>query len=128
QEVLLTIADAAPVATQLAGGTVRALAVTDKTRMAEFPDVPTMAEAGVPDMAVRLWAGLFAPAATPQPIVQRLETEVAHAVAQTDVRERMKALAVDPVGGTSAAFRTIVADDIARWTAVAKASGIQLQQ
>ena len=71
QEVLLTIADAAPVATQLAGGTVRALAVTDKTRMAEFPDVPTMAEAGVPDMEVRLWAGLFAPAGTPAPMSKR---------------------------------------------------------
>jgi tripartite-type tricarboxylate transporter receptor subunit TctC len=128
QEVLLTIADAAPVATQLAGGTVRALAVTDTVRMTEFPDVPTMAEAGVPDMAVRLWAGLFAPAATPAPIVQRLEAEVIRAVAQPDVRARMKTLAVDPVGGTSAAFRRVVADDIARWTAVAKASGVQLQQ
>jgi tripartite-type tricarboxylate transporter receptor subunit TctC len=128
QEVLLTIADAAPVATQIPGGTVRALAVTDGKRMAQFPDVPTMAEAGVPDMDVRLWSGLFAPAGTPAPIVQRLEAEVLRAVASPDVRERMKALAVDPTGIGSAAFAKVIDDDIARWTGVAKASGIQLQQ
>jgi tripartite-type tricarboxylate transporter receptor subunit TctC len=96
--------------------------------MAEFPDIPTMAEAGVPGMEVRLWAGLFVPAGTPAAIVKKLEAEVIRAVALPDVRERMKALAVDPVGGSAEAFGRVVADDIARWTAVAKASGIQLQQ
>jgi tripartite-type tricarboxylate transporter receptor subunit TctC len=127
-EVLLTIADAPPVATQLPAGNVRGLAVTDAKRMTEFPAIPTMAEAGVTDMVVRLWTGFFVPAGTPAPIVKKLEAAVVHAVTQADVRERFKTLAVDPVGGSSADFGRLVEADIARWTAVAKTSNIKLEQ
>jgi tripartite-type tricarboxylate transporter receptor subunit TctC len=70
--------------------------------MAEYPDVPTMAEAGVPDLDVRLWSGLFAPAATPAGIVKKLEREVMEIVKLPDVRERLVGLSVDPAGDTGA--------------------------
>src|SRR5262249_6947478 len=73
--VLIAFIDATPVSSQIKAGQVRALAVTAESRMAEFPDIPTMAEAGVPDMEVRLWSGLFAPARTPPQIVRRLQEE-----------------------------------------------------
>jgi tripartite-type tricarboxylate transporter receptor subunit TctC len=86
-----------------------------------------MAEAGVADMAVELWSGLFAPAGTPAAIVTKLQDEVMRIVRLPDVQERMKALAVEPVGNTSAAYARIVAADIERWTAVARAGNIKIE-
>jgi tripartite-type tricarboxylate transporter receptor subunit TctC len=67
-EVLMALADALPVAAHVKAGTARVLAITSTQRAAEYPEVPTMAEAGVPDLEVTLWSGLFAPAATPSSI------------------------------------------------------------
>jgi tripartite-type tricarboxylate transporter receptor subunit TctC len=127
-EVLLAIADPAPVATQIPSGNVRALAVTSARRMAELPDVPTMAEAGVPDMVVDLWTGFFVPAGTSPVIVKRLEGDVMRIVRLPDVRERFKTLAVNPTGTTSEDLARIVAADLARWSAVAKAANVKLEQ
>ena len=125
-EALMTISDAGPVSGPLKSGQVRGLAVTAPSRAPEFPDLPTMAESGVPDMEVVSWAGFFAPARTPAAIVKKLQDEAIRAVKLPDVRQRMKALAVDPVGGTSAELAKIVAADTARWAAVAKAANLSL--
>jgi tripartite-type tricarboxylate transporter receptor subunit TctC len=124
-QVTMTIADPPPITGHLKGGTLRALAVTAPQRHPAYPDVPTMAEAGVPDVEVALWMGLFVPAGTPAPIVKRLNEEVARAVRLPDVRERLIALGVDPVGGTPEDLTRVLVRDLEKWTAVAKAANIK---
>ena len=126
--VLSAFIDAPPVSAQIKANQVRALAVTSAKRMAEFPDIPTMAEAGVADMEVTLWSALFAPARTPPPIVKKLQDEVMRIVNLPDIRARLKDLVVEPEGTTSEELARIVARDIARWTAVAKAANIKIEQ
>ena len=125
-EVLMALADAPPVSGHLRGGRIRALAVTSAQRISEFPEVPTMAEAGVPDLDVRLWSGIFAPAATPAGIVKKLEKELIEIVKLPDVNERLKGLAVDPAGSTSQEFARMIAAELPRWAAIAKAANIRL--
>ncbi|HWE21897.1 MAG TPA: tripartite tricarboxylate transporter substrate binding protein [Hyphomicrobiaceae bacterium] len=125
-EVLMAIADAAPVMEQLRAGRVRALAVMSAQRFADLPDVPTMAEAGLPDMEVRLWSGVFAPAATPPAIVKKLEREMIEIIKLPEVNDRLKQLQVDPSGNTSEEFKRLIAAELPRWAAVAKAANIKL--
>jgi tripartite-type tricarboxylate transporter receptor subunit TctC len=125
--VTLTIADAIPVAGQIKGGQVRGLAVTSGTRMAEFPDIPTLKEQGV-DMDVGLWTGFFVPAATPAAIAKKLEAEFIGAIKSPAVSGRLRELGVEPVANTSEEFAGVVAADIERWTAVARANNIKIEQ
>jgi tripartite-type tricarboxylate transporter receptor subunit TctC len=124
-EVLVAIADAPPVAGHLKAGKIRALAVTGSQRLSDYPDVPTMAEAGVP-LEVRLWSGLFAPVATPAPIVKRLEKEMIEIIKLPDVAQRLNELQVDPSGNSSAEFARLIEDELGRWAAIAKAANIKL--
>jgi tripartite-type tricarboxylate transporter receptor subunit TctC len=124
-EVLVAIADSPPVSGHLKGGRIRALAVTASQRLAEYPDVPTMAEAGL-DLDLRLWSGVFAPVSTPGTIVKKLEKELMEIIRLTDVQERLKGLAVDPAGSTSEEFARMIAAELPRWAAIAKASNIKL--
>jgi tripartite-type tricarboxylate transporter receptor subunit TctC len=125
-EVLVALADALPVAGHVKAGTVRVLAITSARRAAEYPDVPTMTEAGVPDLEVTLWSGLFAPAATPPGIVRKLEKELMEIVKLPDLQERLKAMAVDPVGGPGQDLAGRIAAEIPRWAAIAKAANVRL--
>ena len=122
--VTLTIVDPPPASGPLRAGTLRALAVTATKRHPSWPDVPTMAEAGVPGVEVPVWTALFAPAKTPPAIVAKLQAEVARVVKLPDVRAGLAKLNVDPVGGTSEELGRQVARDIEKWTAVAKAANI----
>jgi tripartite-type tricarboxylate transporter receptor subunit TctC len=124
-EVTMTITDPPPVIGPLKGGKVRGLAVTSETRHPNWPELPTMAEAGVAGVEVRLFTGFLAPAGTPAAIVKRLQEEVARVVNLPEIRERLAAMAIDPVGNTSEEFARIIAADIAKWTAVAKAANIK---
>ena len=124
-EISMTIADPPPVVGQYQAGRVRVLAVTAPTRHPGWPGVPTMAEAGIPDMEIALWAGVLAPAGTPQPIIRRLHEEVVRVMKLPEVRERIAALGVDPASNTPEEFRSLIAADIAKWTAVAKAANIK---
>ena len=124
-QVTMTIADPPPITGHLKGGSLRALAVTAPQRHPAYPDVPTMVEAGVSDVDVSLWMGLFVPAGTPAPVVKRLNEEVARAVRLPDVRERLIALGVDPVGGTPEELTRVLVRDLEKWTAVAKAANIK---
>ena len=124
-QVTMTIADPPPATGPLAGGRVRGLAVTSSMRHPSWPDLPTMAEAGISDIEVVLWSGLLAPAGTPPGIVRKLQEEVARVVRLPEIRERLAGMAIDPVGNTSEEFARIIAADIAKWTAVAKAANIK---
>jgi tripartite-type tricarboxylate transporter receptor subunit TctC len=123
--VALTIVDPPPATGPLKAGTVRALAVTSPKRHPSWPDLPTMAEAGVPDMEVPVWTAFFAPAKTPPAIVARLQKEIARVVQTADVKERFAQMGLDPVGGTSEELGSRVRRDIEKWSAVAKAANIK---
>src|SRR5688500_16510438 len=124
-QVMMTIVDPAPATGPLKAGTVRGLAVTSGQRHPAWPDLPTLSEAGVPDMEVPVWTAFFAPAKTPPAIVARLQQEVARVVQTPEVKERFATMGLDPVGGSSADLARQVERDIEKWTAVAKAASIK---
>ena len=124
-QVMMTIVDPPPATGALKAGTLRGLAVTSGKRHPSWPDLPTMAEAGVPDMEVPVWTAFFAPAKTPPAVVARLQKEVARVVHTPEVRERFAQMGLDPVGGSSEDLGRRVARDIEKWTAVAKAANIK---
>jgi tripartite-type tricarboxylate transporter receptor subunit TctC len=124
-QVMMTIVDPPPATGPLKSGTIRGLAVTSPQRHPRWPDLPTMAEAGVPDMEVPVWTAFFAPARTPAAIVARLQKEVARVVQTPEVRERFDAMGLKPEGSSSAELARVVAQDIKKWTAVAKAANIK---
>jgi tripartite-type tricarboxylate transporter receptor subunit TctC len=126
-QVTATIADAGPVSSQVQGGQARALAVAAPKRMEDFPDVPTMKEAGA-DVDAVLWSGIFVPKNTPPEIVKKLEGEFIRIARLPDVIARLKPLGIESVGNSSEEFARILASDIARWTEVAKAGNIKMEQ
>lgn len=106
-------------------GRLRALGVSTLARSPLFPDVPTIAEAGVPGYEVLGWNGLFAPAATPQEIVQRLNREVRAILAEPEVRRKLAEQGAEPAPTDTDSFARLVRDDVAKWTEVIRAAGIQ---
>lgn len=124
-EITIAFADPPPAVGMLKSGKIRGLAVTAAKRHPLFPDVPTMAEAGISDMEVTIWMGLFFPAATPAAIVRRLRDEVAKAVGDPNVREKLSGLGIEPSGMPTDEFAKFLANDIARWTKVARAANIK---
>ncbi|MDX3907470.1 MAG: tripartite tricarboxylate transporter substrate binding protein [Pigmentiphaga sp.] len=106
------------------GGKLKLLAVTSKARSPILPDVPTMAEAGLPDFEVLSWQGLFAPAGTPSDVVQRLNREVAAVLAMPEVSGFFVKQGFVVAGGSPAEFRAFVASEAERWGRVVKQSGI----
>jgi tripartite-type tricarboxylate transporter receptor subunit TctC len=124
-DAMVTFVDPPPVSGPLKAGTVRGLAITSAKRHPSWPDLPTMAEAGVPDMEVPVWTAFFAPAKTPPTIIARLQKEVARVVRTAEVKERFAQMGLDPVGGTPEELAKIVARDLEKYTAVAKAANIK---
>jgi len=125
-QVTMTIADTAPVVGPLKGARVRGLAVTSPKRHPAFPDLPTLMESGV-DIEVVLWTAFLAPAKTPAAVVGRIRDEVVRVVKIPQVEERLAQMGIDPVANTPDQFRRIMAQDIAKWTAVAKAANIKAE-
>jgi tripartite-type tricarboxylate transporter receptor subunit TctC len=106
-------------------GQMRALAVLSKQRLGVLPDVPTTAELGMPDLVMQSFYGLFAPRGTPQPILDRLNREVAAVLASPKVREQLRNLVTDPAPDTSSAyFLQQIQSETARWRPVILAAGI----
>jgi tripartite-type tricarboxylate transporter receptor subunit TctC len=124
-EITIALADPPPAIGLIKSGKIRGLAVTSATRHPFWPEVPTMAEAGVPDMEVTIFMGLFLPAATPRAIVQRLRDEVARGIAEPDAREKLLALGIAPAGNQPDEFAKFLAEDSARWAAVARSANIK---
>jgi tripartite-type tricarboxylate transporter receptor subunit TctC len=108
-------------------GRLRPLGVSSAQRSALLPDVPTIAEAGVPGFEFSFWNGLWAPAGTPPQIVERIARDVARAVAQPDVRERFANLGAEAMDMTPAQFSRFVQSEIEDAARIGKAAGIKLQ-
>ena len=122
-EVQLTAGGLIPTLPQVRAGRLKALAVTGARRSAVAPEVPPVAEAGVPGYDVSGWWGLFAPAATPQPIVASLQGEIARILSAQDVRERLLGEGIEPSGMEPDAFAAYLRHEVAKWAKAVKLSG-----
>jgi tripartite-type tricarboxylate transporter receptor subunit TctC len=111
----------------LQGGKLRALAVANPTRLARLPDVPTTAEAGLPDFVLASWFGLAAPAGAPGEIVERVNAEARKAVAARDVVETLAKLGLEPGGSSPQQYSAMIVDELAAWRRAVKAAGIKLE-
>jgi tripartite-type tricarboxylate transporter receptor subunit TctC len=113
---------------QIKGGSVRALAVTGKERSPLLPDVPTVAESGVPDYVYDVWFGLWAPKNTPKPIVEKLYAQIQKALADPAVKARIAADSGVPMNMPLADIEPFVKAEIAKWADVIKRAGVTVQQ
>jgi len=116
-----------PAAPHIKEGTLRALAVTSAKRSPVFPNVPTMDESGVRDQQSELIIGVLVPAATPKPIVDLLQRQIARIVALPDVKERLDALGFAPVASTAEAYATQIKADIETWSKVVREANIKVE-
>ncbi|CAG2137561.1 tripartite tricarboxylate transporter substrate binding protein [Cupriavidus plantarum] len=112
---------------QLRAGKFKAIAVTGQTRSPLLPDVPTVAESGVPGYEVNVWFGIQAPAGTPAPIVQKLNEEIVRSLAEADVVKRFRDQGVEVVGSSPAKFGTLVESEIRKWGEVVREAKVQLE-
>jgi len=123
--VPLMFGPAATVWSNVQGGKLKALAVTQPKRATIAPDVPTMVEAGVEGYSAGIWMGLLAPAGTPPEIVDKLSRAANEALKSKEVLTLMEAQGVDPLGGTSAEFAQFIDDELKKWDGVVKTAGIK---
>ena len=121
-EVDMAILDSPPLLPQIRSGKLRVLAVASERRSRVLPDVPTIAESGMPGYHASSWHGLFAPAGAPREIVGQLHAETAKIVRLPDVTERLSAQGVEPVANTPEQFTEFIKSEITRWARVVKAS------
>jgi tripartite-type tricarboxylate transporter receptor subunit TctC len=106
--------------------TVRALAVSGARRSPGFPDLPTVAEAGVPGYEAGTWSGVIAPAGVPRPVVDKLNAAINRAIASTTFKERFAQIGDEPAGGTPDEFAELIRNDSAKWADVVARSGAKL--
>ena len=106
-------------------GKLKALAVSSVKRAHVAPNVPTMAEAGLPDFEAGVWFGLVAPAGTPRPIIDKLSAAANDALAANDVAAKLRAQAFEPMGGPPDEFAQFIARETIKWTAAAEAAGLR---
>jgi tripartite-type tricarboxylate transporter receptor subunit TctC len=109
------------------GGQLRALGTTGKTRSKLLPDVPTIAEAGVPGYEATIWLGLMAPAGTPKAIVDKLNAEINKVLGKAEVKEMWAKQGAEPLIMTPAEFDTYLRGDIEKWAKVIQSAGIKVQ-
>ena len=106
-------------------GRVRTLAVTSGARLAAFPDVPTMKEAGFPQVDGEVWYGLLAPAGTPRPIITKLNVETKRALAMQEVKDKLTVTGIDATSSTPEEFGKFIRAEIDKWAPVVKAAGVK---
>ena len=126
-QVDLLFAPSQSVIQHVRAGKLKALAVTGARRSETLPDLPTVAESGLPGYEAVGWFGLLAPASTPRPVVDKLSADANRVLADPDVRSRMHALGADPGGNTPEEFARFIRDDMAKWTRLMREAGIQAE-
>ena len=124
-EVAVTFGNVSQQTAYVKAGRVRALAVTSAKRIPAMPELPTVAEAGVPGYAAVGWFGLLAPAQTPKAIVAQLSRDANRVLAEREVRERMEAMGAEPEGKSPEEFARFIRDDQAKWTKLMREAGIK---
>jgi tripartite-type tricarboxylate transporter receptor subunit TctC len=125
--VQMMFADVPVLLGNIQAGKLRALAIGSRTRIANLPDVATTAELGMPQVEADNWYGLVAPAATPQPVLAKLQSAAADALRSAEVKDKLAAQSVIAVGNSSAEFSAYVKSEIDRWGKVIAAAGIKLK-
>lgn len=106
---------------------LRLLAVTTSKRVDLFPDVPTLAESGMSGFEVSAWQGIMAPANTPQPIINRLNTELMKALQNPDVQKKLAVQGAIPLGSTPEEYGAYIKSELTRWAAIVKQTGVSLE-
>jgi tripartite-type tricarboxylate transporter receptor subunit TctC len=124
---LFSIADGPPTMPLVNGGKIRALAVTGSERSSELPNVPSMAEAGYPEVNIGLWSGFFVSVNAPPAIVKKLDEAARRAMADPGVRDKLKSMAVNPGGGPGEEFRKKIDGDIKIFADVVKAANLKFE-
>jgi tripartite-type tricarboxylate transporter receptor subunit TctC len=127
-QAAMTIADGPPTIPLVKGGKERALAVTTAERSPDLPGVPTMIEAGYPEVTATFWNGAFAPAGTPPAVVAKLQKAWSEAVHDPAVAGKLKAMALVPSNATPAQFATIIEGDIVKFRGVVQAAGLKFEE
>ena len=122
-QILLT--NMASVLPHVRSGRIKALGVSSLKRSPLAPDLPTVAEAGVPGFEYSTWYGMLVPAGTPQLMVKRLQTDVANIIKTPQLRERFAAQGLDVYGISAAGFETFMNSEIAKWSKVVQAAGVR---
>jgi len=125
--VQMMFADVPVLLGNIQAGKLRALAIGSRTRIANLPNVATTAELGMPQVEADNWYGLVAPAATPQPVLAKLQSAAAEALRSAEVKDKLAAQSVIAVGNSSAEFSAYVKSEIERWGKVIAAAGIKLK-
>jgi tripartite-type tricarboxylate transporter receptor subunit TctC len=110
----------------LKSGRVKGMGVSSAQRSPAAPEVPTFIESGLDGMVVNSWVGILAPKATPRPVVDRLQREIAAVLKEPDVRERYAVLGNDPVGNTPDEFAAQIRADLAQWKAIVERAKIRI--
>jgi tripartite-type tricarboxylate transporter receptor subunit TctC len=118
----------AALAPLLRQGKIRALVEMGGKRMDQLPDVPTMAESGLPDLHVTTWNGLVAPAGIPQPIVVKLNATINEALRSPSIREVLDKFSSEPLGGTPQEFTAFVAAESKKWSEIIRLTGVKIEQ
>jgi len=126
-QIAVTIDNMPPYIPQVKAGKIRALAVSTNKRSSAMPDLPTIAEAGVPGYEAGAWFGLLAPAGTPRAVVAQLSAESARILKLPDISKRISELGAEPVGSTPEQFAELIKTEIAKWAKVIKDANVELQ-
>ena len=108
-------------------GQLKAIAISGETRLPALPRVPTFKESGLPDFEARNWAWIFAPAATPKGIIDKLSTEIAKILAMPDIKEKLASQGVEPFISTPEQFAALVKAEIAKYAKIIKAANIKFE-
>jgi tripartite-type tricarboxylate transporter receptor subunit TctC len=124
-QVDLMFAPAQTVLSHVRAGKLKALATTGEKRASTLPELPTVAESGLPGYAAVGWFGLLAPAATPKPVVAQLSRDANRVLGEREVREKMEALGAEPGGNSPEEFARFIRDDQAKWAKLAREAGIK---
>jgi len=126
-EVTLVFENIVAAVPLIQSGKIRALAVTSSKRASGLPDVPTLAEAGLPGYEIVSWQAIFAPAGAPQPVVQRLSSEIAKILQDPEIKARLATLGVEPSGAGPAELGNFQKAEVAKWGQLIKSANIKLE-
>jgi tripartite-type tricarboxylate transporter receptor subunit TctC len=126
-QVQLVFSSAPSVVPHIRNGRLRALAVGSAKRTPALPDVPTVAESGVPGYEYTTWYGIFAPGKTPPPVIAKLNAEIVRMLAEPQMKQRFQSQGGDPTSSTPAALAAYMREETARWTRVIRTAGIKIE-